>query len=607
MQILVYSETTASTVAGNLGRPEYSYFFILDKYLPLLRKIGEVVFVEDPARDVDRLYDQALKAGDSAVFLSFTPPHCTPKQLRCPTVSVLAWEFDSIPDDDWDPEEPWHNWVAAICAIGNVVTISDYATRVIRQQVGPGPYVVTIPAPVVHEASARAQTGDATGSKNLSAGPDGGVAAAAAERELRLMAAVIDSQALDISTESVTPRMYSGEAMEYQQAAWSGHEVDWRFSSVAENSGQYLVGFYGEEDWGSWSKTAKPSIIFPWSISGEIELSLELAGYGENRGRTIQVLIGGESADVELQPKLHTHVLRFTLPRRANSIQFTGLSAMPAPGARDHRTLGVGLSRMVLRRPAGIEPEPGDGQGASDDIAPQMSSLLRFSGPVYTSVFNPADGRKNWHDIVTAFCWAFRDQADKTLLLKMSHHNRSTFLGELLLLFSRLAPFECRIVAIHGYLSVEELQGLVETTDFFVNASLAEGQCLPLLEFMAAGVPAISPDHTAMETYINTDNAFVVASSEQPHKWPNDPRRAFRTVSNRIDWDSLRRAYLQSAAVLSSDAGRYEQMSASASATVREHYSDETVEALLRQVLEKTARRKSWFARMLAKVRGDAQ
>lgn len=602
MKILVYSETTASTVAGNLGRPEYSYFFILDKYLPLLREIGDVVFVEDPARDVDKLYDQALRAGDSVVFLSFTPPHCTPKQLRCPTISVLAWEFDSIPDDDWDPEEPWHNWVEAIRSIGNVVTISDYATRVIKQQVGQGPHVVTIPAPVVHDAP-----GENSTAKSVSVGPGNSVAAAAGERELRLTAAVIDSQALDISTESVTPRLYDGEAMEYQQPAWSGHEVDWSFSSVSENSGQYLVGFYGEEDWGSWSKTARPSIIFPWSITGEIELSLELAGYGENRGRTIQVHIGGETVDVVLQPKLHTHELRFTLPRLANSIQFSGLNAMPAPGARDHRTLGVGLSRMILRRPAGSEPGSVAGTEGSDDIAPEMATTLRLSGPIYTSVFNPADGRKNWHDIVTAFCWAFRDQPDKTLLLKMSHHNRSTFLGELLLLFSRLAPFQCRIIAIHGYLSVEELRSLVDTTDFFVNASLAEGQCLPLLEFMAAGVPALSPDHTAMETYINSDNAFVVGSSAQPHKWPNDPRRAFRTVSNRIDWDSLRQAYADSATVLATDASRYADMSAAASATVREHYSDEKVAGLLRQVLGKTARRKSWLGRLLTFGRGRGE
>ncbi|MDH3993157.1 MAG: glycosyltransferase family 1 protein, partial [Gammaproteobacteria bacterium] len=81
MKIIVYSETTASTVAGNLGQPEYSYYFILEKYLPVLSVIAEVVFVSDPVTEVDVLYDAAARAGVLCVFLSFTPPHRTTMNL----------------------------------------------------------------------------------------------------------------------------------------------------------------------------------------------------------------------------------------------------------------------------------------------------------------------------------------------------------------------------------------------------------------------------------------------------------------------------------------------------------------------------------------------
>jgi glycosyltransferase involved in cell wall biosynthesis len=143
------------------------------------------------------------------------------------------------------------------------------------------------------------------------------------------------------------------------------------------------------------------------------------------------------------------------------------------------------------------------------------------------------------------------------------------------------------------------MDGLIQSTDFVVNASLAEGQCLPLLEFMAAGVPAIAPDHTAMETYINNTNAFVVASSKQPYIWPNDPRRALRTVSNRIDWDSLRQAYVDSAEVLEEDRARYEVMSQAAVNVVQQHYSVERVARDLENFLTITARRKRWLSRLL--------
>lgn len=577
MKILIYSETTANTVPKNLGRAEYSYYFILEKYLPLLESIGELVFVSDPAREVDRLYDEIRQSGSEAVFLSFTPPHRTARISRCPTVCVMAWEFDRIPDDNWDPEEPWNNWVTAIREIGNVITISDYATQVIKRQVGHRPRVVTIPAPVTHES------GSVRGHRS-------GVEE---RKTLRLTAGIIDSAALNIDTESVTPRMSDAELLGEGQASWDGHAVDWYFSSKSDTAGQYLVGFYAPEDWGCWSKIAHPSIILPWSISGDLELTLELLGYGENRGKTVGVVIGDEVVELELPPQLQIHKLQFSLQKPANSIHFSGIEAIPAPGARDHRTLGIGLASLTLRR-LDDDPETIDADSAEhdDNIAAETESVLDFSGTVYTSVFNPDDGRKNWHDMVTAFCWAFRDDPEKTLVLKMSHHNRGTFLGKLLLLFSRLSPFQCRIIAVHGYLSTEELHDLVKVTDFFVNTSLAEGQCLPLLEFMAEGVPAIAPDHTAMATYINKCNAFVVESSPQPHVWPTDPRNSYRTISNRIDWHSLYQAYLDSAATWQSDSPAYHAMAEEAARAVRQHYSAEKVARDLEEFLKSTARRR---------------
>lgn len=583
MRIIVYSETTAATVGGNLGRPEYSYFFILKKYLPCLSRLGEVCYVEEPASEVDALFEEASKAGIPSVFLSFTPPHRTAMSLKCPTVCVLAWEFDNIPNEDWDPEQPWQNWVKAIQEIGNVITISDYATRVIERQVGKGPRVVTIPAPV---------------DPVVAGGEGGGIqpspVAAGGLRGLSLTASVFDTQCLDIDSESVTPKLAAPGGAGHQQGAWDGRAVDWGFSNKSPTSGQYLVGFYGEEDWGSWSKTARPSVIFPWSLSGEVQVSIELVGYGANQGRTVCVHMGAETVELELQGELHTHHLSFSPAEAVNNLYFSGLTAVPEPGARDHRTLGLGLSRLSLRRPGG-EGGADVPQQPAPDGAQAVTTTLSFSGTVYTSVFNPADGRKNWLDIVTAFVWAFRDDPYKTLLLKMSHHNRSTFLGDLFLLFARLAPFRCRVVAIHGYLSNEELGNLVGVSDFFVNASVAEGQCLPLLEFMAEGVPAISPDHTAMETYISPDNAFVVGSSHQPHIWPNDPRECYRTLSNRIDWDSLRQAFVDSATVFENDRERYDMMAGAAVEAVAKHYSSAEVEDRLGKFLGKTARRRRWW------------
>src|SRR5207253_6814427 len=51
------------------------------------------------------------------------------------------------------------------------------------------------------------------------------------------------------------------------------------------------------------------------------------------------------------------------------------------------------------------------------DTSQRVETLV--DGVVYVSVFNPKDGRKNWHQLITAFCWAFREIDDATLVLKI--------------------------------------------------------------------------------------------------------------------------------------------------------------------------------------------
>lgn len=586
LQILVYSETTAATVGGNLGRAEYSYYFIMEKYLPLLCRLGEVVYVQDPAEEVDPLYDAARRSGRRALFLSFTPPHRTQKGLRCPTVCVLAWEFDRIPDESWDPEEPWHNWVAAIREIGSVITISEYATRVIRRQVGRRVRVVTIPAPVVRDL-----TGPEPRARVDLREHPGRVPSGNRPRSLTLCATLVDSREFDISADSVTPRASGPDVLEQRQTPWDGNPVELHFTNRHGASDLYLVGFYGEEAWGCWSRTLRPSIILPWSVSGAFRLTLDLVGYAENQGRELEVTIGDEVARVCLPASLEPCNFDFVLKRPANTIHLSGIAPIAAPETRDPRTLGVGIGRLALSRNGAVGPVPDPAIPPPETAPTEPARTLALAGPVYVSIFNPADGRKNWHDIVTAFCWAFRDDPDKTLVLKMSHHNRATFLGELLLLFSRLSPFRCRVIAVHGYLSPGEMRELTTVTDYFVCASIAEGQCLPLLEFMADGVPAISPDHTAMETYVNGADAFVVSSSPQPHIWPQDPRRAYRTRANRISWDSLRQAFVDSAELLAQAADAYAAMSRAAAVEVRRHYCEHLIERELQSFLVKVARR----------------
>lgn len=196
------------------------------------------------------------------------------------------------------------------------------------------------------------------------------------------------------------------------------------------------------------------------------------------------------------------------------------------------------------------------------DLPDVMPIRIRLRGLVYTAVLTPTAGRKNWEDLITAFCWSFRDSEDVTLILKLAGTDLQRHHHQLLMLLTKLSPLKCRVIAINGYLSDEDYAALVDTTTYYVNTSLCEGLCLPLIEFLSEGVPAIAPDNTAMADYIGDDLAFVVASYPgMPTVWPHGDSEINRTSYHQLDWASLTEAFRRSRDVACHDPARYSQMS----------------------------------------------
>ncbi len=79
MLIIIYSETNQSNILENLGKPEYSYYFVLKEFRPVLERLGRVVEVTRPDDEIDQLYADCLARGEDCVFLSFSP-----SSHRCP-------------------------------------------------------------------------------------------------------------------------------------------------------------------------------------------------------------------------------------------------------------------------------------------------------------------------------------------------------------------------------------------------------------------------------------------------------------------------------------------------------------------------------------------
>lgn len=580
MIIITYSETSAETIEQRLGKAEYSYYFIYKKYLPALAKIGTLIPVEAPQTEVDKLFLE--NPDEKCIFLSFSPPHRTLFNLRCPTVCVFAWEFSTIPEESWH-DRPEYNWAASLQSIGNAITISEFAAEVVNKAIPNGLNLSVIPAPV-----------DTTA---LPPPPKRKDTAA-----FSIKGTLHDSRIYNLKSEIAEDNAPSLRGAVKPQS-WNGKDAYLSFSNADFDQTELLVGFYSSEDWGTWSKTQTPWILLPHFVKGPMTIEVDLLAYGKNIGREIYVSLGKESTSIRIDGDSKLYSLAFSPQSDVNILKFSNLDLTHAAGSRDNRSLGIGIKSLKMARPStfaqriqskllGHRKIPHKDSPLPPNFAPDdVTTLLELSGVVYTSILNPKDGRKNWEDLVTAFCWAFKSDENATLVLKMTHHKLGSFLGTLLQLYSQMSPFKCRVVAIHGFLTNEEYRLLIDRSHFVINSSHCEGQCLPLMEFMGQGVPAIAPDHTAMADYINTNNAFIVTSNLYPTFWPFDERKAMRTLCYRIDWHSLMEAFRDSFYVAMHDDETYTSMSTESIAAVEAVAGHEVVYKKMISYLSRTAKK----------------
>lgn len=252
------------------------------------------------------------------------------------------------------------------------------------------------------------------------------------------------------------------------------------------------------------------------------------------------------------------------------------------------------LTRSAIRDIADVfatlpQAEPALGDKFEAPWARRLDEIELF-GVTYLAVLAPGDSRKNWEHIVTAFCWAFREVEDATLVLKLSDNDHDHYQMMVMTLFSRFEPFKCRIVTIFGYVSDEAYRGLIRGCTFAVNASTAEGLCLPLMEALCAGKPVVAPRHTALLDYIDDSVAFVVDGSDQPNCWPHDPTMKLLAKARRLNWESLMEAFKSSYQMRKCDEPHYARMSMNARKRMHEYCSLDTVASNLHAYLCKILR-----------------
>lgn len=472
MIFYVYSKLNKDTISYNLGQPEYSYYFVLKEYLPVLMQLGEVVIINDPQTEVDPLFLDAQERGIQSFFLSFTPPHLTQTGLRCPTIPIFAWEFDTIPNETWWQDEPQHDWRRNLNIFGAAIVHSQFTAQSVRDVMPPNFPVLSIPAPVWDRLEPIRQV------------------------------AMQKQEKTNIDIESGI--VFDSHNPDFKN--WLPSEED-VIAHVTQPPSQRMSLAKKYKRNNESSKTITKEFLARWS----------------------------------------TKVLSKYLPNKT--------------------------AKKLLQRAAKHTPwEKG-------------AHLLTLNGIVFTSVFNPHDGRKNWHDILNAFCTAFKDNTDVTLVLKLGHRKHHDAISDMLMTMKFFPAFKCRVILLHAYLSSDNYTKLIQATDFIVNASYGEGQCLPLMEYLSCGKPAIAPRNSAMLDYMDEQVGFIVHSFEDFTTWPHDPRNAYRTRRHQIDWSSLVQAYRDAYTCMTEEPNHYKAMSDNAISRMQNHCSQAIVLDKLRSIL----------------------
>jgi glycosyltransferase involved in cell wall biosynthesis len=287
-----------------------------------------------------------------------------------------------------------------------------------------------------------------------------------------------------------------------------------------------------------------------------------------------------------------------TLPRPARSWTNTNTGHLPArPGLRElykkyvkamperfgkalHRSAravraGLWSARQVLRE-----------QDVRELYPPRPS--LELSGVVYTALLNPFDARKNWQDLLSGFLLALRDRDDATLVVKLvvSAEWEAEALADVLAFYRATGlSHRCRLAFVTAYLSEEQLVQLARASTYYLNTSRAEGSCLPLQNFMAAGRPALAPPHTGMADSIDAQCGFTLESHPEPAGWPQEFGGGYRTTWHRLVWQSLHDRLRDSYVMAKHDLARYVTMANRARTRMRQLVSPENVWPLLAAAL----------------------
>ena len=152
---------------------------------------------------------------------------------------------------------------------------------------------------------------------------------------------------------------------------------------------------------------------------------------------------------------------------------------------------------------------------------------------------------------------------------------------------------KCKMIVISEYLTEEQLCELAEASTYYIQTTRAEGNCLPLMNYLAAGRPGVSPCHSAISDYFDSQIGFVADSHPEPAAWPHDPQLRIRTTWARLVWPSMVERIRESYWIAKHEPQIYQQISRGARTRLNSWASSANVRKRLLSALDEIQMKQS--------------
>ena len=126
----------------------------------------------------------------------------------------------------------------------------------------------------------------------------------------------------------------------------------------------------------------------------------------------------------------------------------------------------------------------------------------------------------------------------------------------------------------------------MRASTYYLTTTRAEGNCLPVMNYLAAGRPCISPCHTAISDYFSDDIGLTLPWHPEPATWPQDSRARIKTSWARLDWPALVQRLRASYLLAREDRRAYDALAERGQQCMQQRASVESVWTQLRAALE---------------------